>query len=59
VLEVDFTVDDPGAFNQPWSASKRFKRARASLAEEACAENNAGYFNYAVEPMPQADQPDF
>ena len=58
-LEVNFTVEDPGAFNTPWSASKRWKRVAAPLAEEACAENNSGYFGYEVEPLPQADKPDF
>ena len=43
-LQVDFTAEDPGAFNAPWSASKRWKRVPAPLAEEACAENNANYF---------------
>lgn len=58
-LEVDFTAEDPGAFNMPWSASKRWKRVQAPLAEEACAENNANYFSYEVEPLPQAERPDF
>jgi hypothetical protein len=58
-LEVDFTAEDPGAFNAPWSASKRWRRVQAPLAEEACAENNANYFSYEVEPLPQADRPDF
>lgn len=58
-LEVNFTVDDPGAFNMPWSASKRWKRVKHPLEEEACAENNATFFNYEVEPLPQADKPDF
>ena len=58
-LEAGFTVDDPGAFNAPWSASKRWKHVAAPLAEESCAENNAGYFGYDVEPMPHADKPDF
>jgi hypothetical protein len=58
-LEVDFTVEDPGAFNMPWSAGKRWKRVQAPLAEEACAENNADYFSYEVEPLPQAARPDF
>ncbi|HEY2228766.1 MAG TPA: hypothetical protein VGI22_13700 [Xanthobacteraceae bacterium] len=58
-LEVNFTVEDSGAFNLPWSASKRWKRTPAPLAEEACAENNANYFNYDVEPLPHADRPDF
>jgi hypothetical protein len=59
MLEADFTVDDPGAFNAPWSASKRWKHVAAPLAEESCAENNAGYFGYDLEPMPHADKPDF
>jgi hypothetical protein len=58
-LEVNFTVEDPGAFNMPWSASKRWKRVQAPLAEESCAENNANYFGYEVEPLPHADKPDF
>jgi len=58
-LEVNFTVDDPGAFNAPWSASKRWKRVRGTLEEDVCAENNENYFNYDVEPMPHADKPDF
>jgi hypothetical protein len=58
-LEVNFTVDDPGAFNMAWSASKRWKRTQGSLSEDVCAENNADYFSYDVEPMPHADKPDF
>jgi hypothetical protein len=58
-LEVNFTVDDPGAFNMPWSASKRWFRIKATLEEEACAENNANFYQYDVEPMPQANKPEF
>jgi hypothetical protein len=58
-LAVDFTVEDPGALNAPWSAGKRWLRVQAPLAEEACAENNANYFSYQVEPLPQAERPDF
>jgi hypothetical protein len=32
---------------------------QAPLAEESCAENNANYFSYEVEPLPQAERPDF
>jgi hypothetical protein len=44
-LQVDFTVDDPGAFNAPWSAVVRYQHARtpATLVEEPCAENNSGH----------------
>jgi hypothetical protein len=59
MLEADFTVDDPGAFNMPWSAGKRWKRVSGVIPEEACAENNGDYFNYDVEPVPHADKPDF
>jgi len=42
MLHVDFTVDDPGAFNGPWSGIVRYRRAPRSqpLGEQACAENN-------------------
>ena len=41
-LQVSFTVEDPGAFNAPWSASVHYQHARAAatLFEEPCAENN-------------------
>jgi len=29
------------------------------LQEVICAENNANYFNHEIDPMPQADKPDF
>jgi hypothetical protein len=58
-LQVLITVDDPGAFNMAWTATKRWSRVKRTLTEEACAENNANYFNYAVEPLPQAERPDF
>ena len=42
ILQVTFTVEDPGAFNAPWSAVVRYQHARAptALFEEPCAENN-------------------
>ncbi len=59
-LEVSFTVDDPGAFYMPWSAIERFRRVQQGpMMEARCAENNVGYFNYEVEPIPQSDRPDF
>jgi hypothetical protein len=58
-IEVNFTVDDPGAFNKPWSGGKRWKRIQGTLREEACAENNSDYFNYELEPLPSAAKPDF
>jgi hypothetical protein len=42
MLQVNFTVDDPGAFNAPWSGIVRYRRAAGAqgLTEQACAENN-------------------
>ena len=62
-LEVNFTVDDPGAFNAPWSAIVRYRKGAQPqpLQEQPCAEEAAGglsfhgqYFN-----VPTASIPDF
>ena len=58
-LQVNFTVDDPGAFTMPWSASKAWRKVRAAFDENVCAENNENYFNYDIEPMPHASKTDF
>lgn len=59
-LEAIVTVDDPGAFTMPWSGIERFRRVQQGrMLESRCAENNAGYFNYEVEPIPQSEKPDF
>jgi hypothetical protein len=59
-LEVTLTVDDPGAFTMPWSAMQRFRRVEPGpMLEATCAEGNFDYFNLDLEPMPQADKPDF
>jgi hypothetical protein len=59
-LEVNVRVEDPGAFTTPWNAIQRYRRAEQEpLTESTCAENNANYFNQEVEPIPQADKPDF
>lgn len=60
LLHVDIRVDDPGAFNMPWSAVQEWKRRETSpITELICAENSAGYFNYDVAPVPTAAKPDF
>jgi hypothetical protein len=56
VLEVRFTVDDPDAFYEPWSAMQRYRRVQQPLREEICAENNQHLFNYHI---PVAERPDF
>jgi len=59
-LQVDFTVDDPGAFNAPWSAIVRYRhdRDRELLTEEPCAENNNEHLTSYVQ-VPTAARADF
>ena len=58
-LQVFVTVDDPGAFNMPWSAIQTWRRVSVPLIEDVCEPNNVWYFGYDVAPLPQADKPDF
>ncbi len=59
-IEINVHVEDPGAFNMPWNAIQRYRRTDGGpLVEMVCAENNSGYFDYDVVPLPQADKPDF
>ena len=59
-LEVNVHVEDPGAFTTPWNAIQRYRRVeQGPMREQVCAENNAKFFDYDVEPIPQADTPDF
>ena len=55
-LEVTITVADPDAFNEPWSAVRRYRRVQEKMAEEVCAENNQHLFDYHI---PVANKPDF
>jgi hypothetical protein len=59
-LEVTAHVEDPAAFTMPWTALQRYRRAeQGPLREQVCAENNANFFNYDIEPIPTAHKPDF
>jgi hypothetical protein len=66
-MDVQFTVDDPGAFTTSWSGRARFASRRANWEEEVCAENNrfvgkvtVGGKLYTNEvPTPVSDHPDF
>jgi hypothetical protein len=59
-LEVNVHVEDSGAFTMPWNAMQRYRRVeQGPMREAVCAENNAKFFNYDVEPIPQSDKPDF
>ena len=59
-LQATMTVDDPGAYNMPWTAIQRWRRTEdRAMLEEYCAENNVAFFGYDVVPIPQADKVDF
>jgi hypothetical protein len=66
-LQLSFTVEDPGAFNMPWSARQDYLRVDKGknapdqpipMIEGVCAESDSK-FNYEVAPIPQAEGPDF
>ena len=59
-LQDTIRVEDPGAFNMPWTAVQRWNRtARGPIEEFSCAENNEALFNFDVRPIPTAAKPDF
>jgi hypothetical protein len=59
-LEANVHVEDSGAFTMRWNAMQRYRRVeQGPMREAVCAENNAKFFNYEVEPIPQSDKPDF
>jgi hypothetical protein len=44
----------------PWNARQHYRRVeQGPMREAVCAENNANFFNYDIEPIPMADKPDF
>ena len=56
-MHVTLTVEDPGTFNEPWTATYSFHRIERPLFdEEVCAENNTLLFDYHI---PVADKADF
>jgi hypothetical protein len=61
-LEVAFTVEDPGAFYQPWAGTRNRHRVvnpNARLPEFDCAAANDDYYNIGLEPVPTAEKPSF
>jgi hypothetical protein len=55
-MEMAFTAEDPDAFYEPWSGTRRYRRVQEEMLEEVCAENNRQLFDYHI---PVADKPDF
>jgi hypothetical protein len=59
-LEVSATVEDPGAYNMPWTGIQRWNLGPPrQILEQVCAENSHEFFNYDVVPIPRAEKPDF
>jgi hypothetical protein len=58
-LQVEFTVEDPGVFTTPWSATVTYRRALGEWPEEVCAESLRSTFITKDSAVPQADKPDF
>ena len=59
ILQSTVKVEDPGAFNMPWTGVQRWKRIARPLEEYLCEPSNDGYFSYDVVPLPKAEKADF
>ena len=57
-LQLQFTVDDAGAFTTPWTATMTYGRSRVDWAEAVCAENIMWYSGQEA-AVPRANKPDF
>jgi hypothetical protein len=57
-LQLEFTVEDEGAFTTPWTATMTYGRGRGDWVEAVCAENTKWYSGKEA-AVPQADKPDF
>lgn len=65
-LDVEFTVNDPGAFTMPWSGLARHTSRYIEWEEEVCAENNRYVGRVTIDgvitehvPTPTDTTPDF
>jgi hypothetical protein len=55
-MQVNITLEDPDAFNAPWSLLQRYARVQGPFEERVCAENNRHLFDYHI---PEANKADF
>jgi hypothetical protein len=58
-LQVQFSIEDAGAFTTPWTASMIYLRDHLEWPEIACAENSFGFHHDKDAELPQAAKPDF
>jgi len=59
VLQLKFTVDDPGAFTVPWSSMITYRRSFNEWTDLICAENIHEYYAEVDSAVPTAAKPDF
>jgi hypothetical protein len=59
VLQLHFTVEDPGVFTMPWTATITYRPALGPWTELICAENRHEYYHGKDSAVPHADKPDF
>ena len=58
-LQLDFTVEDEGVFNMPWSGSISYRRPLGGWPEVSCAEDVHVYLPGRQLALPTADKLDF
>jgi hypothetical protein len=58
-LQLHFTVEDPGVFTMPWTATITYGRGSEEWPETVCAENTHEYYNNKDSDVPTAQKPDF
>lgn len=57
-LQIEVTIEDPGAFTMPWTATVTFRRPIEEQLELVCAENPV-WFPGIVSTLPVAKKSDF
>ncbi len=58
-LRLEFTVDDPKVFTEPWSATMTYRPQLGAWEESICAENSHKYGTEKDPTIPTAGKPDF
>jgi hypothetical protein len=54
-LQIAFTVEDPGAFTLPWSATVVARRAKGGFLEDICADQVHDYITGKDEAVPKSN----
>jgi hypothetical protein len=57
-LQLQFSVEDEGAFTMPWTATMTYRRSPVGWEEFVCAENTQ-WFPGKEAALPIAGKPDF